>query len=114
MLREAVSSGSEMGSIMDKGKLVSDEVVTGIVGEAIKKPGVEDDVTGEPLFKREDDNPEKSELGLRIFAIRLLRISVRRIPTSIKHTIFSQRSASIIISSITIFLKRNTFCTSNP
>ena len=83
MLREAVSSGSEMGRIMDKGKLVSDEVVTGIVGEAIKKPGVEDDVTGEPLFKREDDNPEKSELGLRIFAIRLLRISVRRIPTYI-------------------------------
>jgi len=42
MLREAVTSGSEMGkkakSIMDAGKLVSDDVVVGIVGEAIKKP----------------------------------------------------------------------------
>mmetsp|Transcript_35101 Transcript_35101/g.35737 ORF Transcript_35101/g.35737 Transcript_35101/m.35737 type:complete len:240 (+) Transcript_35101:57-776(+) len=42
MLREAVSTGSEMGkkakAIMDAGKLVSDDVVTGIVGEAIQKP----------------------------------------------------------------------------
>ena len=142
MLREAVSSGSEMGrrakAIMDAGKLVSDEVVTGIVGEAIKKPecangfildgfprtvpqakllddilkkdsvqvdrvinleinddllvkrisgrlihqasgrsyniyfnppkkpGV-DDVTGEPLYKREDDNPEKLRVRLEEF-----------------------------------------------
>lgn len=42
MLREAIRSGSEMGrkakSIMDAGKLVGDEVVAGIVAEAIQKP----------------------------------------------------------------------------
>lgn len=40
MLRDAVKSGSEMGkkakSIMDAGKLVGDDVVVGIVNEAIK------------------------------------------------------------------------------
>ncbi|MSO71161.1 MAG: adenylate kinase [Alphaproteobacteria bacterium] len=39
MLREAVASGSEIGrrakAIMDKGELVSDEVVIGIVGERL-------------------------------------------------------------------------------
>jgi len=42
MLREAVAAGTEMGkkakSIMDAGKLVGDDVVVGIVGDAIKKP----------------------------------------------------------------------------
>lgn len=42
MLREAVKQGTEMGlkakAIMDAGKLVSDEVVAGIVAEAIKGP----------------------------------------------------------------------------
>jgi adenylate kinase len=42
MLREAVKNGTEMGlkakSIMDAGKLVGDDVVAGIVAEAIKGP----------------------------------------------------------------------------
>mmetsp|Transcript_6261 Transcript_6261/g.5593 ORF Transcript_6261/g.5593 Transcript_6261/m.5593 type:complete len:240 (+) Transcript_6261:23-742(+) len=42
MLRDAVKAGTEMGrkakSIMDAGKLVSDDVVAGIVSEAIKGP----------------------------------------------------------------------------
>jgi len=42
MLREAVNAGTEMGlkakSIMDAGKLVGDDVVAGIVAEAIKGP----------------------------------------------------------------------------
>lgn len=42
MLRNAVQSGSEMGkkakAIMDAGQLVSDEVVAGIIREAIKQP----------------------------------------------------------------------------
>ena len=42
MLREAVKAGTEMGlkakSIMDAGKLVGDDVVAGIVAEAIKGP----------------------------------------------------------------------------
>lgn len=42
MLREAVQAGTEMGlkakSIMDAGKLVGDDVVAGIVAEAIQGP----------------------------------------------------------------------------
>jgi len=42
MLRDAVRAGSEMGkkakSVMDAGKLVGDDIVTGIVAEAIKSP----------------------------------------------------------------------------
>lgn len=42
MLREAVKAGTDMGkkakSIMDAGKLVGDDVVAGIVAEAIKSP----------------------------------------------------------------------------
>lgn len=42
MLREAVKAGTEMGkkakAVMDAGKLVSDEIVAGIVAEAIKGP----------------------------------------------------------------------------
>ena len=42
MLRAAVKNGTEMGlkakSIMDAGKLVGDDVVVGIISEAIKKP----------------------------------------------------------------------------
>lgn len=42
MLREAVKNGTEMGkkakSIMDAGKLVGDDVVAGIIAEAIKNP----------------------------------------------------------------------------
>eukprot|EP01041_Mallomonas_annulata_P003628 gene3628-7225_t len=42
MLRDAVAAGTDMGrkakAIMDAGKLVGDDVVTGIVGEAIKGP----------------------------------------------------------------------------
>ena len=42
MLREAVKAGTEMGlkakAIMDAGKLVGDDVVAGIVAEAIKGP----------------------------------------------------------------------------
>lgn len=42
MLREAVKSGTEMGkkakAVMDAGKLVSDDIVAGIVAEAIKAP----------------------------------------------------------------------------
>jgi adenylate kinase len=42
MLREAVSAGTEMGlkakAIMDAGKLVGDDVVAGIVAEAIRGP----------------------------------------------------------------------------
>jgi adenylate kinase len=42
MLREAVKNGTEMGkqakSIMDSGKLVGDDVVAGIVAEAIRSP----------------------------------------------------------------------------
>jgi len=42
MLRAAVASGSEIGrkakAIMDAGQLVPDEVVVGIIGEAIKRP----------------------------------------------------------------------------
>ncbi len=42
MLRAAIKSGSEMGrkakSIMDAGKLVGDDVVVGIIEEAIKSP----------------------------------------------------------------------------
>lgn len=42
MLRDAVKSGSEMGlkakAIMDAGKLVGDDVVVGIIAEAIKAP----------------------------------------------------------------------------
>lgn len=42
MLREAVKAGTEMGrkakSIMDAGKLVGDDVVAGIVAEAIQGP----------------------------------------------------------------------------
>ena len=42
MLREAVKAGTEMGrkakSIMDSGKLVGDDVVAGIVAEAIRGP----------------------------------------------------------------------------
>ena len=42
MLREAIKTGSQMGlkakAIMDAGKLVGDDVVTGIVAEAIKQP----------------------------------------------------------------------------
>ena len=42
MLREAVAAGTEMGlkakAIMDAGKLVSDDVVAGIVAEAINGP----------------------------------------------------------------------------
>lgn len=45
MLREAVKNGTEMGkkakSIMDAGKLVGDDVVVGIIAEAIKKPECE-------------------------------------------------------------------------
>jgi adenylate kinase len=40
MLREAVKAGTEMGrkakAVMDAGKLVSDDIVAGIVAEAIK------------------------------------------------------------------------------
>jgi len=42
MLREAVSKGTEMGkqakAVMDAGKLVSDEIVIGIIEEALKAP----------------------------------------------------------------------------
>jgi len=42
MLRAAVASGSEMGkqakSVMDAGGLVSDDIVVGIIREAIAKP----------------------------------------------------------------------------
>ena len=42
MLREAVKAGTEMGrkakTIMDSGKLVGDDVVAGIVAEAIRGP----------------------------------------------------------------------------
>ena len=42
MLRDAVKAGTEMGrkakAVMDAGKLVSDEIVAGIVAEAIEKP----------------------------------------------------------------------------
>lgn len=42
MLREAVKQGTEMGrkakAVMDAGKLVSDEIVAGIVAEAIQGP----------------------------------------------------------------------------
>lgn len=42
MLRDAVKAGTEMGlkakSVMDAGKLVSDDIVAGIVAEAIKSP----------------------------------------------------------------------------
>jgi adenylate kinase len=42
MLREAVKAGTEMGkkakAVMDAGKLVSDEIVAGIVAEAIQGP----------------------------------------------------------------------------
>ena len=42
MLREAVKAGTEMGkkakAVMDAGKLVSDDIVAGIVAEAIKAP----------------------------------------------------------------------------
>ena len=42
MLRDAVTSGSDMGkkakAVMDAGKLVGDDIVVGIVAEAIKKP----------------------------------------------------------------------------
>lgn len=42
MLRDAIKSGSPMGlkakSIMDAGKLVEDDVVVGIIAEAIKSP----------------------------------------------------------------------------
>jgi len=42
MLREAVSKGTEMGkqakAVMDAGKLVSDEIVVGIIEEALKNP----------------------------------------------------------------------------
>lgn len=42
MLRDAISSGSELGRkakrVMDQGKLVSDDLVAGIVAEAIKRP----------------------------------------------------------------------------
>lgn len=41
MLREAVNAGTEMGkkakAVMDAGKLVSDDIVAGIVAEAIKR-----------------------------------------------------------------------------
>ena len=40
MLRDAVKAGTEMGlkakSVMDAGKLVGDDIVAGIVAEAIK------------------------------------------------------------------------------
>lgn len=42
MLRAAVSAGSEMGrrakEVMDRGELVSDEIVIGIINEAVSKP----------------------------------------------------------------------------
>jgi adenylate kinase len=42
MLREAVKKGTEMGrkakAVMDAGKLVSDDIVAGIVAEAIQTP----------------------------------------------------------------------------
>lgn len=42
MLRDAVKAGTEMGrkakAVMDAGKLVGDEIVAGIVAEAIEKP----------------------------------------------------------------------------
>jgi len=42
MLREAVTKGTEMGkqakAVMDAGKLVSDEIVIGIIEEALKAP----------------------------------------------------------------------------
>jgi adenylate kinase len=45
MLREAVKAGTEMGvkakSIMDAGKLVGDDVVVGIIAEAIQAPACE-------------------------------------------------------------------------
>ncbi len=44
MLRAAISAGSEVGlkakAIMDRGDLVSDEVILGIVGERLAKPDV--------------------------------------------------------------------------
>lgn len=45
MLRESVKAGEELGlrakSYMDKGELVPDDVVTGIVAERLKKPDTE-------------------------------------------------------------------------
>lgn len=42
MLRAAVKSGSEIGkqakSVMDRGDLVSDEIMIGIIKDAIKEP----------------------------------------------------------------------------
>jgi adenylate kinase len=42
MLRDAVKAGTEMGlkakSVMDAGKLVGDEIVVGVVAEAIQSP----------------------------------------------------------------------------
>lgn len=42
MLRAAVQAGSEMGkkakAVMDRGELVSDDIVVGIIGDAIKQP----------------------------------------------------------------------------
>jgi adenylate kinase len=57
MLREAVRGGTEMGKkakeVMDAGKLVSDEIVAGIVAEAIRGPEcTKGDLMDEPHASR--------------------------------------------------------------
>ncbi|RWW86983.1 hypothetical protein BHE74_00004213 [Ensete ventricosum] len=86
MLRAAVAAKTPLGikakEAMDKGELVSDDLVVGIIDEAMKKPSCQkgfildgfprtvvqaEKVSGEPLIQRKDDTAEVLKSRLEAF-----------------------------------------------